>query len=75
MFFSLMYDETTLDGLCYAYRERYIKALTESEDGYLLLEQSELNIHRSNWIERRIKVTTISNKLFKIGTIHFLSKK
>jgi hypothetical protein len=51
-----MYNEKTLDDLCYAYWERYTKALEKSEDGYIILEQSELNTHRSNWLEgeRRI---------------------
>jgi len=51
-----MYDEKTLDDLCYTYWERYIKALAKSEDGYLFMEQSELNTHRANWIEGRKRI-------------------
>ena len=56
MFFSSMYNERTLDDLCYTYWERYIKALAKSEDGYLFMEQSELNTHRANWIEGRKRI-------------------
>ena len=49
--FSSLYNERTLDDLCFAYWEKYFKFLTESEDGYLLTELSELNAHRSNWLD------------------------
>ncbi len=51
LLFSSIYNERTLDDLCFAYWEKYIKALSRSEDGYLLVEQSELNAHRSNWLD------------------------
>ena len=56
LFFSAIYNERTLDDLCFTYWEKYLKKLSKSVDGYLLLEQSELNAHRSNWVEgaRRI---------------------
>jgi hypothetical protein len=49
--FSLIYNERPLDDLCYSYWEKYFKALARSKDGFLLLEQSSLNVHRSLWQE------------------------
>ena len=54
--FSLIYNERPLDDLCYSYWEKYTKALSRSEDGFLLLEQSSLNAHRSVWQEGRERV-------------------
>jgi hypothetical protein len=49
--FSSSYNENPLDDLCFRYWEKYTKALSRSNDGFLLLEQSALNSHRSNWQE------------------------
>jgi hypothetical protein len=49
--FSSLYNENPLDDLSFTYWENYIRFLSETEDGYLLVEQSELNTHRSNWLE------------------------
>ncbi|CAF2134624.1 unnamed protein product [Rotaria magnacalcarata] len=43
LIFSSIYIEKHLDDHCYAYREKYLKALDKSKDDYLLWEQSELN--------------------------------
>ncbi|CAF3062969.1 unnamed protein product [Rotaria sp. Silwood2] len=51
LIFSSMYNEKHLDDHCYAYWEKYLKALEKSKDGYLLWEQSELNEYRSKWQE------------------------
>ena len=47
--FALLHNEKPLDDLCYKYWEKYLKALSRSEDGFLLLEQSSINAHRSLW--------------------------
>jgi hypothetical protein len=49
--FSYIYNEKPLDDLCYAYWEKYTKALLKSKDGFPLLEQSALNVQRSDWVE------------------------
>ncbi|CAF1271166.1 unnamed protein product [Rotaria magnacalcarata] len=48
---SSMYKEKPLEDHCYRYWEKYLKALSKTRDGYLLLEQSKLNTHRSIWQE------------------------
>jgi hypothetical protein len=55
--FSSMYNEKPLDDLCFKYWEKYTKALSRSNDGFLLMEQSSLNAYRSSWQEggRRIR--------------------
>jgi hypothetical protein len=49
LFFSLWYNEKSLDDRCFAYWQKYLRSLTRSKDGELLLEQSQLNSHRSRW--------------------------
>ena len=51
LIFSSIYKEKLLEDHCYKYWEKYLKELAKTRDGYLLLEQSELNTHRSNWQE------------------------
>ncbi|CAM4741603.1 unnamed protein product [Rotaria magnacalcarata] len=51
LIFSSMYNEKHLHDYCYAYWEKYLKALGKSKDGYLLWEQSDLNDYRSKWQE------------------------
>jgi len=51
IFFAYAYNERPLDDLCYVYWTKYLKKLAKSLDGYLLLEQSCLNVHRSQWQE------------------------
>jgi Reverse transcriptase (RNA-dependent DNA polymerase) len=48
--FSLLFQEKSLDDACYAYWEKYLRKLAKNKDGFLLLEQSELNAHRSKWL-------------------------
>ncbi|CAF2120703.1 unnamed protein product [Rotaria magnacalcarata] len=47
--FSYIYNEKSLDDLCFGYWGKYAKALSKTRDGFLLVEQSELNAHRSAW--------------------------
>ncbi|CAF4533670.1 unnamed protein product [Rotaria socialis] len=49
LLFPSLYREKSLDDHCYVYWEKYLKALAKSRDGYLILEQSELNTHRTIW--------------------------
>ena len=49
--FAALFRERTLDDRCYAYWEKYMDKLTKHRDGYLLLEQSDANSHRSRWLE------------------------
>jgi hypothetical protein len=51
LFFAFAYNERSLDDLCYAYWTKYLKKLAKSLDGYLLLEQSCVNVFRSEWQE------------------------
>jgi len=51
-----MYNERPLDDLCYTYWEKYLKALSRTEDGFLLLEQTSLNARRSLWQDGRERV-------------------
>ncbi len=56
MFFAFVYNERALDDLCYAYWLKYLKALSRSRDGYLLLEQSTLNTYRSIWKKGNLRI-------------------
>jgi hypothetical protein len=46
--FTWLYDD-----LYYAYWTKYLQRLVKSLDGYLLLEQSCLNVNRSEWQEEK----------------------
>jgi hypothetical protein len=46
-----MYNGRPLDDLCFTYWEKYTKALSRTNDSFLLLEQSSLNAHISLWQE------------------------
>jgi hypothetical protein len=46
---SSWYNEKSLEDRCFGYWQKYMKSLSKSEDGKLLLEQSQLNSHRSRW--------------------------
>jgi hypothetical protein len=56
-FFSSWYNEKSLEDRCFTYWQKYMKSLSNSKDGELLLEQSQLNSHRSRWRDglQRIK--------------------
>jgi hypothetical protein len=56
LFFASAYDERSLDDLCYRYWEKYFKKLSISLDGCLLLDQSCLNAHRSQWQEGNARI-------------------
>jgi hypothetical protein len=56
MFFAFVYNERALDDLCYAYWLKYLKALSRSRDGYLLLEQSIINTYRSLWEGENLRI-------------------
>jgi hypothetical protein len=59
LFFAFAYSERSLDDLCYAYWTKYLKKLVKSLDGYLLLEQSCLNVFRAEWQEGRISIRAL----------------
>jgi hypothetical protein len=73
--FSSMYNERTLDDLCYAYWERYTKVLAKSEDGYLLLEQWEMNVDRSIWMEGRRPVYCLYRSKRFVPYVDILGQK
>lgn len=54
--FSSLFNEKTLDDLCYTHWGKYVTALSNSDDVYLLSEQSELNAHRLHWMEKRKRI-------------------
>ena len=54
-----MYNEKSLDDICYAYWEKYSKALARTSDGFLLMEQSELNAHRTVWQDGETRIKCI----------------
>ena len=56
LIFSSTYKEKALSDLCLQYWERYLKALSRTKDGFLLLEQATLNTHRSDWLENNQRV-------------------
>ena len=47
--FAYAFDERSFDDNCYAYWMKYLKALSHSLDGFLLIEQMYLNEHRLAW--------------------------
>lgn len=58
--FSYLYKERSLDDLCFSYWKKYIKSWSRSEDGFLLLEQSSLNAHRSRWKDGYDRIRCLS---------------
>ncbi|CAF1415277.1 unnamed protein product [Adineta ricciae] len=47
--FAYAFDERSFDDNCYAYWMKYLKVLSHSLDGFLLIEQMYLNEHRLAW--------------------------
>ena len=58
-FFASAFGERPLDDLCYAYWEKYCKALSNSIDGFLLLEQSSINAFRSDWERQEYRINCL----------------
>ena len=65
LFFASVYNERSLDDVCYAYRLKYCKPLASSRDAYLLLEQFIVSTHRSKWEEGNLRIKCLrSSKRF-----------
>lgn len=54
--FSNLYEEISLDDVCYRYWKKYLKKLEKNEDGFLLLEQNALCQHRNKWLEDKHRI-------------------
>jgi hypothetical protein len=59
LLFAFTFGGRSLDDLCYAYWTKYLKILAKSLDGYLLLEQSCLNVNRSEWLEGKRSIRSL----------------
>jgi hypothetical protein len=56
LFFAALFKERSLDDMCYSYWWKYLRAMANSKDGSLLLEQLCGNTHRMNWQEGHVRV-------------------
>jgi hypothetical protein len=54
--FAAIYNELSLENLCWNYWCRYRIALTGSTDGFILFEQASHNLYRKLWLEKDIVV-------------------
>ena len=54
--FSNLYEEISLDDVCYRYWKKYLKKLEKNEDGFLLLEQNAPCQHRNKWLEDKHRI-------------------
>ncbi|CAF1498057.1 unnamed protein product [Didymodactylos carnosus] len=68
----IAYDERPLDDLCYVYWLKFFRALANSRDGFLLLEQFSNNVHRSLWQggSSRIRCIHISKRFVSSTNVH-----
>ena len=55
-FFMAYHGERSLHDRCYSYWEKYLKKLSKLRDGYLLIEQLEVNRHRSRWRDGKLRI-------------------
>ena len=55
-FFSFVLDELSLEDRCVAYWNRYFLFLSDSIDGKLLLEQANLSVYRSSWLNKDFSI-------------------
>ena len=54
--FIVMTGEKTLENHCFKFWSRYKKYMSNSIDGILLYEQTNLNVFRSLWLEKEMSV-------------------
>jgi hypothetical protein len=54
--FAAIYNELSLENLCWNYWSRYRKALAGSTDGFILFEQASLNLYRKLWLDKDIVI-------------------
>jgi hypothetical protein len=57
--FSFAMNEISLEDRCIRYWERYLNALSETTDGQLILEQTNLNVHRTAWINKQLQIKSL----------------
>ena len=54
--------------------EKYVKTLSSSRDGFLLLEQSSLNSHRLYWQEGRRRIQCLRRSKRFVSHVYVLGK-
>ncbi len=59
LIFAAIYNEKSFENLCFNYWCRFKKALMGSTDGFLLYEQSALNLYRKLWLDKKIVIKYI----------------
>jgi len=55
-FFAFAMSEISFEDRCFRYWERYLNALSETTDGQLILEQANLNLHRTAWLNKQLQI-------------------
>jgi len=73
-FFSFVFKELSLENRCTRYWTKYLKALSASTDGDLLVEQLVLNDHRKEWLRGRNRIFGIRRSKRFINHESVLSK-
>jgi hypothetical protein len=52
-FCAFAMSKISLEDRCFRYWERYLNALSETTDGQLILEQANLNLYRTAWLNKQ----------------------
>ena len=67
--FSALYHEKSLDDRCFSYWAKYLRKTISQKDGFLLMEQLEVNNHRSKWLEESWRIRCLRrSKRFVLHT-------
>jgi hypothetical protein len=55
-FFSFILDEPSLEDRCASYWNRYLIALSDNIDGFLLFEKANLSVFRKSWLNKEFSI-------------------
>lgn len=55
-FFSFILEELSLEDRCALYWNRFLVALSDSVDGFLLLEKANLSVFRKSWLNKEFSI-------------------
>jgi hypothetical protein len=65
-FYAFALNEISLEDRVFRYWENYQKALSNSTDGYLLIERANWNVYRNGWIDKEYSIKCLrKSKRFK----------
>ena len=73
-FYAFAMCEISLEDRCYRYWENYLKALSESTDGSLLMEQAILNLNRTSWLEKEYSIRCLHRSKQYVNNTSIIEK-